>query len=61
LEQVDNFLQFATPDADDLMALDIENNDPSKWMSLADAEIAGVVDDQFRPQSPAFLEVLLNE
>ncbi len=39
LEQVDNFLQFATPDADDLMALDIENNDPSKWMSLADAEI----------------------
>lgn len=39
IEQADNFLQFAKPDDDDLMALDIEENDPTKWMSLADAEI----------------------
>lgn len=36
--QADNFLDFATPGPDDLMALDLEDNDPDKWMSLADAE-----------------------
>lgn len=39
LEQADNFLSFARPGPDDLMAIDIEENDPTKWMSLADAEI----------------------
>lgn len=39
IEQADNFLSFARPGPDDLMAIDIEENDPSKWMSLADAEI----------------------
>jgi len=38
LEQAENFLDFAKPGPDDLMALDIEENDPDKWMSLADAE-----------------------
>ena len=39
LEQAQNFLDFAKPGPDDLMALDIEENDPTKWMSLGDAEI----------------------
>lgn len=39
IEQADNFLAFAQPEPDDLMAIDIEENDPQKWMSLADAEI----------------------
>jgi GH25 family lysozyme M1 (1,4-beta-N-acetylmuramidase) len=39
VEQADNFLIFARPGPDDLMAIDIEDNDPAKWMSLADAEI----------------------
>ncbi|RFC68994.1 muramidase [Mesorhizobium denitrificans] len=39
LEQARNFLDFAEPEPDDLMALDIEDNDPSQWMSLDDAEI----------------------
>lgn len=38
-EQADHFVDFAKPSDDDLIALDIEDNDPSKWMSLADAEI----------------------
>jgi GH25 family lysozyme M1 (1,4-beta-N-acetylmuramidase) len=37
-EQANHFLDFTEPAADDLMALDIEDNDPSKYMSLADAE-----------------------
>ncbi len=36
--QANNFVDFAEPGPDDLMALDIEANDPEKWMSLADAE-----------------------
>lgn len=36
--QADNFVDFADPDPDDLLALDIEDNDPGKWMSLDDAE-----------------------
>lgn len=39
VEQAENFLAFAEPGPDDLMALDIEENDPGKWMSLDDAEI----------------------
>ena len=39
LEQARNFLDFAEPEPDDLLALDIEDNDPSQWMSLDDAEI----------------------
>ena len=39
IEQAQNFLDFAEPGPDDLMALDIEENDPNKWMSLEDAEI----------------------
>ena len=38
IEQANNFLDFAEPEPDDLIALDIEENDPEKWMSLADAE-----------------------
>jgi GH25 family lysozyme M1 (1,4-beta-N-acetylmuramidase) len=38
VEQANNFLDFAEPAPDDLMALDIEGNDPSQWMSLDDAE-----------------------
>ena len=37
-EQANHFLDFTEPAADDLMALDLEDNDPSKFMSLADAE-----------------------
>lgn len=38
IEQANNFIDFAEPGPDDLMALDIEDNDPEKWMSLGDAE-----------------------
>ncbi|SFT95054.1 Lyzozyme M1 (1,4-beta-N-acetylmuramidase), GH25 family [Mesorhizobium sp. YR577] len=38
IDQANNFIDFAAPDADDLMAIDIEENDPTKWMSLEDAE-----------------------
>jgi GH25 family lysozyme M1 (1,4-beta-N-acetylmuramidase) len=38
IEQANNFIDFADPAPDDLIALDIEENDPGKWMSLADAE-----------------------
>ena len=38
VEQADNFIDFADPAPDDLLALDIEDNDPEKWMSLEDAE-----------------------
>lgn len=38
IEQANNFIDFARPGPDDLMALDIEDNNPEKWMSLADAE-----------------------
>lgn len=39
IEQAENFLEFAEPGPDDLMAIDIEENDPTKWMSLEDAEL----------------------
>ncbi|TGQ63684.1 glycosyl hydrolase 25 family protein [Mesorhizobium sp. M00.F.Ca.ET.186.01.1.1] len=38
VEQANNFLDFADPAPDDLLALDIEGIDPSQWMSLDDAE-----------------------
>ena len=38
VEQANNFLAFAEPAPDDLIALDIEDNDPEEWMSLEDAE-----------------------
>ena len=38
VEQADNFIAFADPQPDDLLALDIEDNDPVQWMSLEDAE-----------------------
>ncbi len=37
-EQANHFLDFAEPAPDDLMALDLEDNDPTRFMSLADAE-----------------------
>jgi GH25 family lysozyme M1 (1,4-beta-N-acetylmuramidase) len=39
IDQANNFIDFAEPGPDDLIALDIEENDPEKWMSLEDAEI----------------------
>lgn len=39
IDQANHFLDFANPGPDDLVALDIEENDPGKWMSLADAEL----------------------
>jgi GH25 family lysozyme M1 (1,4-beta-N-acetylmuramidase) len=39
IDQANNFIDFAEPAKDDLIALDIEENDPGKWMSLEDAEI----------------------
>ena len=36
--QANNFIDFAEPGPDDLIAIDIEDNDPDNWMSLADAE-----------------------
>jgi GH25 family lysozyme M1 (1,4-beta-N-acetylmuramidase) len=38
LEQANHFIDFAEPAPDDLVALDIEGNDPTQWMSLDDAE-----------------------
>ncbi len=37
--QAEHFLNFTKPDKDDLLALDIEHNNPRRWMSLPDAEI----------------------
>jgi GH25 family lysozyme M1 (1,4-beta-N-acetylmuramidase) len=38
IDQANNFIDFAEPEPDDLLAIDIEENDPEKWMSLEDAE-----------------------
>lgn len=38
VEQANNFIDFAEPGPDDLLALDIEDNDREKWISLEDAE-----------------------
>lgn len=37
--QANHFLQFASPEKDELIALDIEHDDPKKWISFKDAEI----------------------
>lgn len=39
VEQANHFLDYAEPTEDELMAIDIEDNNPDKWMSLSDAEI----------------------
>lgn len=39
VEQANNFLDFADPAPDDLLALDIEGIDPTQFMSLEDAEV----------------------
>ncbi len=38
-EQADHFIDFAKPEPDEMIALDIEDNDPDEWMSLAEAEV----------------------
>jgi GH25 family lysozyme M1 (1,4-beta-N-acetylmuramidase) len=38
IDQANHFIDFAEPGPDDLVALDIEENDPYHWMSLSDAE-----------------------
>lgn len=38
IEQANHFIDFAQPGPDDLVAIDVEENDPEKWMSLEDAE-----------------------
>ena len=38
IDQANHFIDFVEPGPDDLVALDIEENDPYKWMSLADSE-----------------------
>ncbi len=39
IEQADHFLEFTNPAPDDLIALDIEDNNPREFLSLEDAEI----------------------
>ncbi|MCV0395408.1 MAG: muramidase [Rhizobiaceae bacterium] len=38
IEQANHLIDYARPDENDLIAIDIEENDPEKWMSLEDAE-----------------------
>lgn len=38
IHQAQHFLDYAKPAADEAMVIDIEDNDPDKWMSLKDAE-----------------------
>ncbi|MEL6920272.1 MAG: GH25 family lysozyme [Pseudomonadota bacterium] len=38
IEQAQHFLQYTKPTDDEIVVIDIENNDPDKWMSLEDAE-----------------------
>lgn len=39
LEQARHFLDYAEPTDDEAIVIDIEENNPEKWMSLEDAEI----------------------
>ncbi|MBK8458622.1 MAG: muramidase [Phyllobacteriaceae bacterium] len=39
IDQANHFIDFAEPGPDDLIALDLEGDDPAQWMSFADAEI----------------------
>lgn len=38
IQQAQHFLDYAKPADDEVMVIDIEDNDPEKWMSLKDAE-----------------------
>lgn len=38
IDQANHFLDFAEPEQDELIALDIEHDDPEKWISFKDAE-----------------------
>jgi GH25 family lysozyme M1 (1,4-beta-N-acetylmuramidase) len=39
MAQADHLIDFAEPEKDDLIAIDIEGHDPAQWMSLEDAEV----------------------
>ncbi len=39
VEQANHFIDYAEPTDDELIAIDIEDNDPEKFMSLQDAQI----------------------
>lgn len=39
VEQANHFIDYAEPTSDELMALDIEDNDPTRFMSLQDGQI----------------------
>lgn len=39
IEQANHFIDYTEPADDELMAIDIEDNDPEKFMSLRDAQI----------------------
>lgn len=39
IEQANHFIDYTDPADDELMAIDIEDNDPDKFMSLQDAQI----------------------
>lgn len=39
IAQAEHFIEFTKPDPDDLIAIDIEEDDPEKWLSLEDAEL----------------------
>ncbi|MGH6859495.1 MAG: glycoside hydrolase family 25 protein [Phyllobacterium sp.] len=39
IEQANHFIDYAEPADDELIAIDIEDNDPSRFMSLQDAQI----------------------
>ncbi len=39
IQQANHFINFTKPEKDDLLALDIEHDDPKKWISFKDAEI----------------------
>jgi GH25 family lysozyme M1 (1,4-beta-N-acetylmuramidase) len=39
IEQANHFIDYAEPTSDELMALDIEDNDPARFMSLQDGQI----------------------
>ncbi|MEM9330214.1 MAG: GH25 family lysozyme [Pseudomonadota bacterium] len=39
IDQANHFIDFAQPLPDELIALDIEHDDPEKWISFKDAEI----------------------
>ena len=39
IAQANHFISFAKPEKDELIALDIEHDDPKKWISFKDAEI----------------------